>query len=384
MKILYYNINSGSFMSQWQGIHIFDELEHYDIHFEEFNPWEYSSYEEANNALIKKLKDEKGIDLFMNCLSSEMLLPETMKEIAKIPIPKLCICYDNLHAPYMHKEIAHYFDLVWLTSWETENMFKKWGCKTLFQPYAANPYAFKDAFNEQVNKVCFIGTPYGTRTMMFNNLTQSGIDVDVFCKPNPTMTRQPGEDKVKVKEIKVHSHIGEVIKSTQEMLSFPIGRKVLYSRIKKAINGTPGLIESEHLNQLEKLSFEDMNKAYSDYALSLNIIALRNTAVLKHPLQKLHLRTFEIPMSCGLELVEYNEELASYFTEEEMVFYRDKEEMIDKARFYTDPKNANLCRAMKLKAREKALREHSWMSRFSKVFKELGLKYNEKPDVQAI
>lgn len=369
-------------MSQWQRIHIYDELAHYNIHFEEFNPWKYSTYEGANEALMKRLKEDRSIDLFMNCLSSEMLLPEAMKEIAKMPIPKLCICYDNLHAPYMHKEIAPYFDLVWLTSWETEPMFKKWGCKTIFYPYAANPYAFKDAFSGQVNKVCFIGTPYGTRTMMFNHLSQNGIDVDVFCKANPNIVKQYGGGDIK--EIRTHSKFGEVMKSTQEMLLFPIGRKVLYSRIRKAIIGMPGLIESDHLNQLLKLSFGDMNKAYSDYALSINIISLRNTAVLKHPIQKLHLRTFEIPMSCGLELVEYNEELAGYFTEEEMVFYRNKEDMIDKARFYTNPKNASLCRVMKLKAREKAVREHSWMNRFSKVFNELGLKYNEKPDVQAV
>lgn len=355
-------------MGQWQSFQIYNELEHYDIHIQVFNPLTYPSYVEANENLIKRLKEDKSTDLFMSCVSSEMLFEETMKEIKNLPIPKLLICYDNLHAPYMHKQIAPYFDLVWLTSWETEPMFKKWGCNTIFQPYASNPFAFKDMYAKNINKVCFVGTPYGTRTMMFNSLIQGDVDVDVFCNKkvstafleNPQPERNEGSSRM--------------LKSVIECLSFSIGRKVLYSRMKRGIIGTPQLMDSSHLRKLEKLSNEDMNKAYSNYALSLNVITLRNTAVLKHPVQKLHLRTFEIPMCGGLELVEYNEELAGYFAEDEIVFYKDNDEMIDKARFYTNSKNETIVREMKIRARKRAVKEHCWMKRFMTVFTTLGVR----------
>lgn len=376
MKILYYMPYDDSYMSQWQFFQIFDELSHYDITFELFNPWHYDSYEEANEALLKNVRTEKSIDLFMSCVSSKMLFPSTMREIHRLPIPKLLICYDNLHAPFMHKEIAKYFDLVWLTSLETETMFNKWGCNTIFQPYASNPFAFSDLYEKNIGKVGFVGTPYGTRSMMFNILTEGGIDVDVFCKPNYASNKAfhiHKADPIGIKDMAV---------SIAQHLSFPIGRKVLYSKIKKTIRPIPVLADSEHLTLKEKLSNEDMNKAYSNYALSFNIITLRNTAVLKHPIQKLHLRTFEIPMCGGLELVEYNEELAGYFAEDEIVFYKDKDEMIDKARYYTNPKNENLVRNMKLKARKRAETEHSWMRRFSVAFDALGLKYSNTADIK--
>lgn len=375
MNILYYSPWDESYMAQWQRFQIFNELEHYDVHFEVFNPWDYPSYEAANESLIKRLKDDKSIDLFVNCSSSEMLMPEAMQLISGLPVPKVLVCYDNLHAPYMHKDIAPYFDLVWLTSWETEIMFKKWGCNTIFLPYASNPYAFKDAFQKQIDRVCFIGTPYGTRTITFNHLAQNRIDVDVFCKS--VQTTKPIERQTLGSQY-------PPIKDIMRQMTFPIGRRMILGKIKSRIQKPKDLLENNNLRLLDKVSFEDMNKAYSDYALSLNIIALRNTAVLKHPVQKIHLRTFEIPMACGLELVEYNEELSNYFTNDEMVFYTSKEEMVDKARFYTDPKNASLCRQMKLNAREKAASEHGWINRYSVIFDKIGLKYNSKPDVQAI
>lgn len=375
MKVLFFCPFDNSFMSQWQRFQIFDELQHYGIMIEVFNPWSYQSYEEANEALLKKLKEDVSIDLFMNCASSEMLFEETMLAVTSLSIPKLLICYDNLHAPYMHKRIAPLFDLVWLTSWETEPMFKNWGCKTVFLPYASNPFAFRDMYNKSINKVCFVGTPYGTRTMMFNNLLDGSVDVDVFCKSikESTSYEKKMESIPRSKETKLNS--------IRNLISFPLGRKVIYSGIKKQLIKPRPLVESHHLALLNKLSNEDMNRAYSNYALSLNVIALRNTAVLKHPVQKLHLRTFEIPMCAGLEMVESNDELRGYFSEGEMVFYHDKEEMIDKAKFYTNPNNESVVRKMKINARRRAANEHGWMNRFSIAFDLLGLTYNKTPDI---
>lgn len=375
MKILYFNPTDDSFMGQWQQFQIFDELKHYNVFFDVFNPWDYGDYIEANEALIKILRQNKGYDLFMSCASSQMLFESTMKELKSLPIPKLLICYDNLHAPFMHKKIAPLFDLVWLTSWETEPLFKKWGCNTIFQPYASNPFAFHSLYEKSVNKVCFVGTPYGTRSLIFNSLTQGCIDVDIFCQSsgtNKTVARiyqAPPKD------------FFDDLKNVTEHLSFSIGRKVLWSRIKRSIVSIPRLEESNHLFLKERLSNQVMNRAYSNYALSLNVITLRNTGLLRHPIQKIHLRTFEIPMCGGLELVEYNKELADYFSDNEMVFYHEKEEMIDKARFYTNPNNERVAREMKINARKRAANEHGWINRFCVVFDKLGLTYNKTPDI---
>ena len=108
---------------------------------------------------------------------------------------------------------------------------------------------------------------------------------------------------------------------------------------------------------------------YSNFALSLNISELRDTYILKIPIHKIHLRTFEIPMSGGLEFTNYTDELASYFTEDkEIILYKNHEEMIDKAKYYLNEKRETIIMKMKQAARRRAESEHTWTNRFDKVF----------------
>lgn len=80
-------------------------------------------------------------------------------------------------------------------------------------------------------------------------------------------------------------------------------------------------------------------------------------------------------MCGGLQFASYNEELASYFEEDkEIVLYRSKEEMLDKAKFYLDSSHSNQVMNMKVAARKRAENEHTWNIRFTKVFENLGLK----------
>ncbi|HBN04508.1 MAG TPA: glycosyltransferase family 1 protein, partial [Bacteroidales bacterium] len=103
----------------------------------------------------------------------------------------------------------------------------------------------------------------------------------------------------------------------------------------------------------------------SAHSLSLNITELRNTYVLKKPIHKLHLRTFEIPMAGGLEFTSYTPEILNYFEpDKEIVLYDSDEEMTEKARFYLDPKNEYLCKIMKKNARKRSVSEHTWKNRF--------------------
>ena len=109
------------------------------VDIEIFSPLDYENVEVANAELIAKIK-EIDYDMFMTCLNEEHLYYETLEQIKKYGIPTVLFCPDNLVAPFNHRHIANRFDLVWLTSIETEYLFKQWGCNTIFLPYAANPH----------------------------------------------------------------------------------------------------------------------------------------------------------------------------------------------------------------------------------------------------
>lgn len=371
MNLFYYFKELDTPMYQWQRIHFFNELERKDIHFIAFNPLDYRNMDEANEMLVKIIKRTPNIDAFMTCDDSLCLFPETMKRIKELGIPTMLICWDNLELPYKHKSIAPLFDVIWLTSHETQYLFKKWGCENIiFQSFGANPFAFKPDWGHRINTVGFIGSPYGSRVNKINDL----LDACVSCSIYSNSLFDEGYNTSLGK--KQTFNFEDVIIKVSRYLRFPIGRKVLYTTIKNKMIKKPKLkISSDYLFKNRSVSNEEMVWLYSNFSLSLNITELRDTYIASRPIQKVHLRAFEIPMSGGLQFASYNEELSSYFKEgKEIVFYESGEEMIDKARFYLDEKHAAAILKMKHAARIRAENEHTWTIRFDNMLNAIGLK----------
>ena len=124
MNILYFFKDYDNYMSKWQYVHIFDELERHGHHITVYNPLAYKNPEESNENLIPFIKNSTiRFDLFMNCESDGFLYASSVQAIHNLGLATLLICFDNLHAPYLHQKMAPQFDLVWLTSFETKQAF---------------------------------------------------------------------------------------------------------------------------------------------------------------------------------------------------------------------------------------------------------------------
>ena len=274
-----------------------------------------------------------------------------------------------LHAPLIHKKLSPHFDLTWLTSIETEYMFKKWGANTIFLPYAANPFFFKPSDKPEINSVGFIGTPYGTRLKKLKQLAFHNLPVSIYS--NSFF----GSGNLQKKTKRTNQ---EKLKHTYELLSFPIGRKILYSELinkfQKSEDKYEDVIKNGNINPFQSVTFQEMAELYSSFAISLGITDVRNTYLLNKPVLKLHLRTFEIPMSGGLQIINHTDEIASYFEEnKEIILYKSDEELISKAKFYMQDSQIKTRQIMKVAARKRAESEHTWTIRFTEVFKKLGL-----------
>lgn len=370
MKIFYYFRELDTPMYWWQRTHWISELESEGHEIVTFNPLDYSSIEEANEMCLKQVEKIDNTDLFLTCVDQDVIYRDTILSISKKGIPTCLITWDNLELPYKHKKIASAFDLVWITSWETKYLFERWGCKNIiFQTYAANPHFFTPNWQEPIRKVGFIGSPYGSRVNKLNDLLANEIPCCVFS--NSLFQKGYNTSQGKKQEFKAT----DVWVKASRYLRFPIGRKVLYSTLKNKFVQKATLLENSSLLEKERsVSDEEMIRLYSNLSLSLNITELRDTYILKSPIHKIHLRAFEIPMCGGLQLASYTDELASYFEDnKEIVLYKSKEEMIDKAEFYLDSSHQNEVLKMKEAARKKAENEHTWSIRFGHVFDNLAL-----------
>lgn len=369
-SILYYFPEINSVMYEWQRFHFINELKSNKINIDIFNPLHYQNIEVAQEELLKFLKINKNkYSLFLTGVNDTFFTPQVIVRIKEIGIPTLLICFDNLHAPFIHKNIAPFFDLVWLTSSETEYLFKGWGANTIFLPYAANPFFFTPSVKPDINSVGFIGTPYGMRLQKIESLTAQNIPVAIYS--NSFFETQNQTEKVR-------RTISEKTKHAANLISFQIGRKILFSEFiylfHHTLKSQKKLTENKEIQLFPSVSFIEMVELYSSFAISLGITDVRNTYLLKNPVLKLHLRTFEIPMSGGLQIINYTDELASYFEDEkEIILYKSEEEFIDKAKFYLQDSQKKTRMNMKIAARKRAVSDHTWMNRFIKVFKKFGI-----------
>lgn len=364
MEIAYFFKDYKVPMYQWQHVHIIDELKSHNCNVNIINPLEYASVEEANDALLKYVETKK-IDLFMTPHNEEELLIETLEKIKSHGIPTLLICFDNLIVPFVHYKIAPHFDLVWLTSKETKPLFDKLGANSVFLPYAANPNM--ERCDESVTGVGFVGTPYGSRANMINALTDNKISVYCHCLKKQEETTQ--ENDPKPSSTMSQRRVG------LEFIKFPQGRRVIEGAVVNRFKKSAVLNENEYLQKCYVVPPSKLYRVYPKYSLALSSTAARNTGVLKHPLYIVNLRSFEIPMSGGLQICQYTDEMAGYFEDgKEIIFYRTNEELVEKASFYCSPQQEKIRRIMREAAREKAAAHHTWFNRFSVVFHMLNIK----------
>lgn len=358
MKILYFFEEKNILMDQWQRYHIFDELKNDGIEVVVFNPLSYPDYIIANSALLTEIETQH-FDLFMTPHNENRLFISTLIKIKKHKLPTLLICFDNLVIPFEHKNVCSIYDLVWLTSIETEYLFKKWGAKTIFLPYAANPNLFKVDNQPEVNKICFVGTPYGSRVNTLNTLIDNNISVALFSNVSDVSS------KLAVNKQSFYRYLSPFM----NLVKTPYGRKIIMGAFKQKLNPPKSLHNTDSLDFLDPVDISLLGNVYSSYALSLSSTAARNTGVLKKPLNIVNLRSFEIPMSGGLQICPYSQELASYFVEDsEIIFYRTECELIEKSNYYLLDKNTQLRADMKVAARKRAIKDHSWSNRFQQIF----------------
>ena len=355
-------------MFSWQRIHIFDELERHGIAIETFNPLLFSSAAEANEIFAKKLQSEQ-FDLLLSSVCYEgMIFPEVLSVAHNKGLPSLCIRWDNLTVPFFDERQAKEFDLLWLTAHETEYLYRKWGANYIIQPYAANPFAFK-FFQKEINrKVCFIGTPYGSRSLMLNKLTTNGVPVVAFYGG-----KRKGDSQIAVS-------YGMVTPTQKKILidrfRYKEGRRIMLGMLANKLFKGETVKTNEWLEHRSAIQPNEISNYYSEYALSLASTSTNHTDSLKHPLPIVNLRNFEIPMSGGVEICKYNPELAEYFEEgKEILFYKSNDELVDKARYYIRKAKDSEIFGLKQAARTRAKSDHTWWKRFTNAFDILGLKY---------
>jgi spore maturation protein CgeB len=295
---------------------------------------------ELEHALLEQLRRahrERPIDLFFSYFYSAICRPEVIREIRSLGILTMNWYCNASYQFHLIRELAPAYDYCLVPEKFRLEDYRAAGANPLYVQEAANPNTYHPVDVPRDYDVTFVGMRYGDRAELVSRLCEAGVEIRVFG---------PGWLEAQ-------------------------GRPSLLQRLRAALGVRDGSSRLPDRVVNPPLSDEELVALYSRSKISLGFSSCGETHTDKRILQ-VRLRDFEAPMCGAFYMVEEMEELTEFFEpDKEIVFYKDADELVDKARFFlTHPDEREKIR---LAGHRRAVAEHTWQKRFSKVFESIGL-----------
>ncbi len=300
---------------------------------------------------VKQAFQHQGLDLFIAYVWSVHVLPETIDQIRGLSIPTVLFYCNAAHQFHLVAEIAPHFDYCMVPESQALPKYRAVGAHPIHIQMAADPEMYRPYEGPLLYDATFVGQMYLNRPEYVGYLAWHGVDVRVWG---------PGWRQVVeyIKRLPPHRKarrvLGDIKRALQRRLKM---EPAWYPLPVKACGGI--------------LSDEEMVRIPSQSRISLNFSEVKD-ALTGEIKRHIRLRDFEVPMSGGLLMTGYQEELAEYYEiGREIVCYDSKEELLDKCRYYLSrPQEAE---AIRWAGYERARRDHTWAKRFQQLFRHMGI-----------
>ena len=316
----------------------------------------------TNQRLLDAVRAAAPFDLLFGYFYSSVLYPETIDNIRTTGVPTVNFSCNNVHQFDLVRDIAPHFDVCWVPELAAQSDFYSVGARPLRIQLAANPRVYRPLPVAREYDVTFVGQRYADRADFLTHLYANGVNVRAWG------AGWQSQKRLSVAQLKAGLALME-----DERLD-GVQRLIRRRLSNTSTNGTGAepMVDTSAFGG-PRLLQRDLVKMFSQSRLSLGFA----TAGASHKAQKrlthLRLREFEAPMSGALYLTEEQPELAEYFEPgKEVLTYRDKPELLDKARYYLAHQEE--AERVRREAYRRATSEHTWQHRFRQLFSELGLK----------
>ena len=294
-------------------------------------------------ALLQQLRAahaEKPIDLFFSYFYSSYVHSDTIRAIRDMGILTVNWYCNASYQFHLIEEIAPAYDYCLVPEKFRLDDYRRIGARPIYCQEAANPNIYRPRQLPLDYDVTFVGQRYGTRPYLLRGLLDSGIDVRAWGphwqEPDPRSWLARSYHRLRA--------LAGDASVTAWNTQFPV----------------------EHCGP--PLSDDDLIAMYSRSRISLGFTQVAAPTQIK----QVRLRDFEATMSGAFYLVEKFDELADFFEpDKEIVFFTDRDDLIDKARFYL--RNHAARERIREAGMRRARAEHTWHKRFEMVFATIGL-----------
>lgn len=318
---------------------------------------------------------QKPVDLFFSSMFDDGMSPGAVKAIAAMGVPTVGVHYDAQMVSHRAKRIAPAFDLYWVIDPPATEKMRALGANIFDAPVAANPHIYKPQDIAEDVEVSFCGQRYGSRIYYIEQLFRAGVEVEIFgvgWRSDTAGIANGGANQQSPLDVRA------AFRHTLASLTHSHGRSWLraavLNRLRRA-KSDPEVQSRIDAHSNLPLSFPEMIRLFSRSKITLDFNELGNTHLLSKPLVASRLRDFEALASGACHLMYRVPAIEPHFEEDkEILYYSSAEELVDKIRYYTDPKRDDVRAKIRVAARERSLRDHTWTQRFNQIFSELGIK----------
>ena len=377
-RIITYTQGRNGYSSEWTRHHYEDELTragHELLTFTPDVPDGPGTAGRADQHLLDRVAEahkQEPVSLFFSSMFDDDMGADAVKRISDMGIPTVGVHYDAQMVSHRAKQIAPAFDLYWVIDPPAVEKVRAFGANVYDAPVAANPHVYHPADVAEDVEVSFCGQRYGSRIYYIEQLFRAGIDVEIFgggWRAEPGGSGNNGASRLNVRA---------AIRHTLASMTHSHGRAWLRAAVLNRLKRTRHAPEVQsridaHTNS--PLSFPDMIRLFSRSKVTLDFNELGNTHLLSTPLVASRLRDFEALSSGACHLMYRVPAFEPLYEEDkEVLYYSSVEELSDKIRYYTDEKRDGVRAGIRVAARERSLRDHTWTHRFDQIFERLGIK----------
>ncbi len=311
----------------------------HQVEFFAFDKILQSTKDRFNAELLAKVIDFKP-DVFFAFMYTDEFSPYILDKIKDRTVSIAWFSDDSWRYWNYSRIWAKYFSWAITTySWMPE-IYKKHGQPNVIRSqWGANIDVYKPSpVPADRPDTTFVGGWSKPRGEIVDKIRNAGIPVDVWGGGWPSAKRASDEEMVKLFGI---------------------------SKVSLALNPPPGFWNKDSVGRL--FFRRSVDKIVPDYHFYSNLRSFlgRGTRQIKG-------RHFEIPACGGFMLTAHADDLENYFKPgEEIVFYENDDDYIDKIRYYLehDAERERIAKA----GYERTVKEHSYMKRLEDIFNKAGV-----------
>ncbi len=291
---------------------------------------------------FERARRDGPVDLFFSYFCTGFVEPSAIEAIRRDGVPTVNFSCNDIHQFHLVRDIAPVYDAAMVPEREALDLFRRAGARPIHVAMGANPAIYRPYDVPRDLDVSFVGQRYADRADFVHHLATSGVDVRAW---GPGWAPSSGIPRLRRGVRRVLDRCG-------------LARGPRSERVLRRVSGPP-------------LPDEDLVRLYSRSRISLGFGVVGDTH-LGAPRYQVRLRDFEAPMSGACYLAQHFDELTEYYRiGEEIDTFRNRDELLEKARFYLG--HPDRAESMRRAGRERALRDHTWTARFGKLFREMGL-----------